>query len=76
MDLAPADKTIEQRIDDLLVGAIDPHVHTGPSIAARSVDHLEMAREASCIDHVKRCDARFQPSCEPGATLGGDVCIS
>ena len=37
---------IEQRIDDLLVGAIDPHVHSGPSIAARSVDHLELAREA------------------------------
>jgi hypothetical protein len=49
MDLAPADKTIEQRIDDLLVGAIDPHVHTGPSIAARSVDHLELAREASKV---------------------------
>jgi hypothetical protein len=40
-------KTVEQRIDDLLVGAIDPHVHSGPSIAARSLDHLELAREAS-----------------------------
>lgn len=47
MDTATTDRTVEQRIDDLLVGAIDPHVHSGPSIAARSVDHLELAREAS-----------------------------
>ena len=40
-------KTVEQRIDNLLVGAIDPHVHSGPSIAPRSLDHLELAREAS-----------------------------
>jgi hypothetical protein len=47
MDSATTQKTVEQRIDDLLVGAIDPHVHSGPSIAARSVDHLELARDAS-----------------------------
>lgn len=35
------------RIDALLQGAIDPHVHSGPSIAARAVDHLELARELS-----------------------------
>ena len=40
-------KTAEERIDALLVGAIDPHVHSGPSIAVRGVDHLELAREAS-----------------------------
>ena len=38
---------IEKRIDGLLVGAIDPHVHTGPSIAARALDHLEYAQQAS-----------------------------
>src|SRR5262249_29418235 len=37
----------EQRIDRLLIGAIDPHVHSGPSIAPRGVDHLELARQAS-----------------------------
>jgi hypothetical protein len=42
-----ADATVEQRIDNLLVGAIDPHVHSGPSIAPRGVDHLELLREAS-----------------------------
>ena len=47
MTATTAEKTVEQRVDDLLVGAIDPHVHSGPSIAARSVDHLELAREAS-----------------------------
>jgi hypothetical protein len=35
------------RIDAILTGAIDPHVHSGPSIAARAVDHLELARELS-----------------------------
>lgn len=38
---------IDKRIDALLVGAIDPHVHTGPSIAPRSLDHLDLAIEAS-----------------------------
>ena len=38
---------LEKRIDALLVGAIDPHVHTGPSIAARALDHLEYAQQAS-----------------------------
>lgn len=37
----------EARLDALLVGAIDPHVHSGPSIAPRAIDHLELAREAS-----------------------------
>lgn len=32
------------RIADLLVGAVDPHVHSGPSIAPRAVDHLDLAR--------------------------------
>ncbi|ARQ00344.1 DUF6282 family protein [Pseudorhodoplanes sinuspersici] len=42
-----ADQTIEKRIDALLVGAIDPHVHSGPSIAPRGIDHLELLRETS-----------------------------
>lgn len=43
----PADATLEARIDRLMVGAIDPHVHSGPSIAARGIDHLELARDAA-----------------------------
>ena len=31
-----ADATVAQRIDNLLIGAIDPHVHSGPSIAPRA----------------------------------------
>jgi len=42
-----ADPAVEKRIDALLVGAIDPHVHSGPSIAPRGIDHLELLREAS-----------------------------
>ena len=38
---------IEARIDAILVGAIDPHVHSGPSIAPRGIDHLELAQEMS-----------------------------
>ncbi|MBK9082463.1 MAG: hypothetical protein IPL88_10465 [Rhizobiales bacterium] len=41
------DADTERRIAALLVGAIDPHVHTGPSIANRALDHLDYAREAS-----------------------------
>ena len=37
----------EARIDAILKGAIDPHVHSGPSIAARALDHLELVREMS-----------------------------
>ncbi len=35
------------RIDAILKGAIDPHVHSGPSIAPRAVDHLELVQELS-----------------------------
>ncbi len=45
-DSVPA-PTASERIDALLVGAIDPHVHSGPSIAERGLDHLELAQEAS-----------------------------
>jgi hypothetical protein len=38
---------IDARIDKLLLGAIDPHVHSGPSIAARGIDHVELLRQAS-----------------------------
>ena len=40
-------KGVERRIDALLVGAIDPHVHSGPSIAPRGLDHLELVKQAS-----------------------------
>ena len=38
---------LERRIDQLLQGAIDPHVHSGPSIAPRALDHVELAKTAS-----------------------------
>jgi hypothetical protein len=38
---------IDRRIDRLLQGAIDPHVHSGPSIAPRALDHVELLRQAS-----------------------------
>lgn len=47
--MSQSDTAIEQRVDALLVGAIDPHVHTGPSIAQRGLDHLELARDASKV---------------------------
>jgi len=43
----PADANTERRIDALLKGAIDPHVHSGPSIAPRGVDHVELLQQAS-----------------------------
>ena len=37
----------EARIDKILQGAVDPHVHSGPSIAPRAIDHLDLVRELS-----------------------------
>jgi hypothetical protein len=34
-------------IDAILKGGIDPHVHSGPSIAPRALDHLELVRQMS-----------------------------
>lgn len=42
-----SEENIERRIDSLLVGAVDPHVHTGPSIAPRALDHLELLQQYS-----------------------------
>lgn len=36
-----------QEASALLKGAIDPHVHSGPSAAARGVDHIELLKAAS-----------------------------
>jgi len=38
---------IAQRVDDLLVGAIDMHCHSGPSVMPRQIDHIEALQEAS-----------------------------
>ncbi len=38
---------LDARIARILVGAIDPHVHSGPSIAPRAIDHLELAQQYS-----------------------------
>ena len=45
------DPTTAARVEALLVGAIDPHVHTGPSIAERAMTHLDLAREASAAGY-------------------------
>jgi hypothetical protein len=44
--------TNKARIDAILKGAIDPHVHSGPSIAPRAVDHLDLVREMSAAGFV------------------------
>ena len=41
-----AHEDIDRRIVGLLQGAIDPHVHSGPSIAPRALDHVELLRQA------------------------------
>jgi hypothetical protein len=35
------------RISAILQGAVDPHVHSGPSIAQRAIDHLHLAKAYS-----------------------------
>jgi len=39
--------SITDRVSLLLHGAVDPHVHSGPSSASRLLDHVELARQAS-----------------------------
>lgn len=41
------DAAIDQRVSALLVGAIDMHCHSGPSVMPRMIDHLEALEEAS-----------------------------
>ena len=38
--------TDTQRIDDLMKGAVDLHVHAGPSLHPRKLDHIAALREA------------------------------
>ena len=48
MDQATAlDSNKKARVDAILQGAIDPHVHSGPSIAPRALDHLDLVRQLS-----------------------------
>lgn len=35
------------QVSEILQGAVDPHVHSGPSIAPRAVDHLDLVRTYS-----------------------------
>lgn len=41
------DEKLEARVDALLVGAIDMHCHSGPSVMPRQIDHIEALQEAS-----------------------------
>jgi hypothetical protein len=47
-DTAPAgDPAIAERVDALLVGAVDMHCHSGPSVMPRQIDHIEALEEAA-----------------------------
>ncbi|MCI4661673.1 MAG: DUF6282 family protein [Neomegalonema sp.] len=43
----PATSEEQARIREILTGAVDPHVHSGPSIAPRALDHIELAHMLS-----------------------------
>lgn len=36
-------------IERLLIGSVDLHCHSGPSVMPRSIDHIEAAKEASTV---------------------------
>jgi len=38
---------LEERVNALLVGAIDMHCHSGPSVMPRMIDHIDALKEAS-----------------------------
>lgn len=43
----PGEAISEERVSQLLVGAIDMHCHSGPSVMPRRIDHIEALEEAS-----------------------------
>ena len=54
------------RIGEILKGAVDPHVHSGPSMAPRAIDHLNLAREYS--------DAGFAAMVSKDHDYSGVIC--
>ncbi|MCL6705807.1 DUF6282 family protein [Pseudomonas sp. R2.Fl] len=54
------------RINQILKGAVDPHVHSGPSIAPRVIDHLDLAKAYS--------DAEFAAVVTKDHDYSGVVC--
>jgi hypothetical protein len=46
-EIPPLRADRRERVAKILQGAIDPHVHSGPSIAPRALDHLDLARQMS-----------------------------
>ncbi|KEQ53834.1 DUF6282 family protein [Sphingobium chlorophenolicum] len=47
LDENVADQAVEDRISSLLVGAVDMHCHSGPSVMPRSLDHIEALQDAA-----------------------------
>ncbi len=43
----PKDVDLQGRVDALMKGAIDLHIHSGPSVMARKLDHIEAVKQAS-----------------------------
>lgn len=54
------------QISEILIGGVDPHVHSGPSIAPRAVDHLELVKALS--------DARFAAVVTKDHDYSGVMC--
>ncbi|WP_112323733.1 DUF6282 family protein [Oceanibium sediminis] len=44
IDIETVEREEDARITEILRGAVDPHVHSGPSIAPRAIDHLDLAK--------------------------------
>ena len=42
----PKSAVDEKLVDELLRGSIDLHIHTGPSVMKRKIDHLQEIEEA------------------------------
>ena len=45
----PMDPAMEKRVNDLLVGAVDMHCHSGPSVMPRAIDHIQAVEEAASV---------------------------
>ncbi len=46
-NVSPTSPEMKARVDALMKGSIDLHVHSGPSVMARKLDHFEEVKEAA-----------------------------
>src|SRR6478609_1206699 len=47
LERKPSDEALEERVNSLLVGAVDMHCHSGPSVMQRELNHVEALEDVA-----------------------------